>query len=163
MARHGLELVKVEELSTHGRSYRYWIRKAGTTTADVALAPLVERELASGLLDPQSWREFQARSLAAARGLKAWLPPLSAAGPGLGYMPMIEAASAASSIYHRCATRGSRPTSTRSRWRPTPSPAPCADCTTRPNRTARRRRCGARRARCSTCSSTCAPALRTGA
>jgi 2-polyprenyl-3-methyl-5-hydroxy-6-metoxy-1,4-benzoquinol methylase len=80
MARHGLELVKVEELTTHGGSYRYWIRKAGATTADAGLAPLVERELAAGLLDPQSWRAFELRSLTAVEGLQTWLAERSAAG-----------------------------------------------------------------------------------
>ena len=80
MARHGLELVRVEELSTHGGSYRYWIRKAGSSPADPALAPLIARELAAGLLEPASWRSFEARSLAAVDGLRAWLAERAAAG-----------------------------------------------------------------------------------
>jgi C-methyltransferase C-terminal domain/Putative zinc binding domain/Methyltransferase domain len=78
--QHGLELVRVEELTTHGGSYRYWIRKAGVTTPDPGVAQLIGRELAAGLLSPQAWQAFEGRSLAAVRGLQAWLAERSAAG-----------------------------------------------------------------------------------
>ena len=80
VARHGLELVRVEELATHGGSYRYWIRRAGTTTADPGVAELIERELAGGLLSPEAWDAFAGRSHAAVDGLRAWLAERADAG-----------------------------------------------------------------------------------
>jgi hypothetical protein len=80
VARHGLELVRVEELPTHGGSYRYWIRKAGVVAPDPAVAGLIERELAAGLLSPEAWAAFAGRSRAAVEGLRAWLTGRAAAG-----------------------------------------------------------------------------------
>jgi hypothetical protein len=80
VARHGLALVAVQELTTHGGSYRYWIRRAGTSTADPDLEALIERELTAGLLSPQHWQAFAARSHAAVTGLRSWLADRARAG-----------------------------------------------------------------------------------
>ncbi|MDX6242851.1 MAG: hypothetical protein QOE76_574 [Frankiales bacterium] len=78
--RHGLQLVRVEELPTHGGSYRYWIRRAGAVAADPVVGDLIERELAAGLLSPPAWQAFEGRSRAAVDGLRSWLTERAAAG-----------------------------------------------------------------------------------
>jgi len=72
-ARHGLELVRVEPLSTHGGSNRYWMARAGTEPADDSVAAVIEHELDQGLLDPLVWQDFARRSRAAISGLSRWL------------------------------------------------------------------------------------------
>lgn len=80
VAQHGLELVRVEELATHGGSYRYWIRRAGRVDADAGVAAVLAHELAAGLLSEQTWSEFASRSRAAIDGLRDWLDACAESG-----------------------------------------------------------------------------------
>ena len=70
--RHGLELVRVEELSTHGGSYRYWVTRAANQR-DESVDKAIEREVTAGLLDPKLWNEFARRSHATIDGLATWV------------------------------------------------------------------------------------------
>jgi hypothetical protein len=80
VAAHGLELVGVDDLATHGGSYRYTIVKAGSQPAQASVARAIERELAGGLLAPTTWSEFAASSRATITGLRAWLDERAGAG-----------------------------------------------------------------------------------
>jgi hypothetical protein len=78
--RAGLELWRVETLPTHGGSNRYWLALAGSRTVEPSVAEVIESELAAGLLDPDAWAVFAAKSRAAIDGLRAWLDERGAAG-----------------------------------------------------------------------------------
>lgn len=80
VARHGLALVHVEQLPTHGGSNRYWIHRAGTAPVEDSVARTVEAELAGGLLRDEVWTRFREDSLGAVHGLRAWLDECRDAG-----------------------------------------------------------------------------------
>lgn len=71
--RHGLELIRVQHLTTHGGSYRYWLARSGTRAVDPSVAATIDGELAQGLLSPQAWRDFADRSYSTIRILRGWL------------------------------------------------------------------------------------------
>lgn len=79
-ARHGLELVRVQDLATHGGSYRYWLAPSGSRRPEPSVPDTIARELSAGLLDPQVWREFAQRSQATIAGLRSWLDERRGAG-----------------------------------------------------------------------------------
>ena len=70
--RHGLELIRVEELSTHGGSYRYWVARA-TGRRDQGTDTVIRRELTAGLLEPKLWSGFARRSHETIEGLASWV------------------------------------------------------------------------------------------
>jgi hypothetical protein len=72
-AQHGLELVRVQALPTHGGSYRYWLAPTGTRPVEDGVRATVERELAAGLLAPAVWEAFAERSAGTVAGLREWL------------------------------------------------------------------------------------------
>jgi hypothetical protein len=78
VAAHGLELVHVEDLTTHGGSYRYTIVQQGSQAPDDSVGNAVERELAGGLLSAETWSTFAERSRRTIGGLRAWLDERSA-------------------------------------------------------------------------------------
>ena len=80
VAEHGLELVHVDDLTTHGGSYRYTIVKRGSRTPDASVGRVIDRELSGGLLSQVTWREFAARSRATIGGLRDWLDERAARG-----------------------------------------------------------------------------------
>ena len=69
--QHGLDLVHVDRLPTHGGSNRYWISRTGGP--DETVGSVLEEERALGLFEPKRWEEFAARSWSAINGLRAWL------------------------------------------------------------------------------------------
>ena len=73
VARHGLELVRVETLPTHGGSYRYWIVREGQRTLEASVGDAISSELAAGLLTHAAWADFAQRSRATIDGLRSWL------------------------------------------------------------------------------------------
>jgi hypothetical protein len=75
----GLELVRVESLTTHGGSNRYWLTLTGARAVDDSVKATIDEELSSGLLDERVWRTFAERSRAAIDGLRAWLDEQHAA------------------------------------------------------------------------------------
>ena len=68
---HGLDLVRVDRLPTHGGSNRYWIQRTGAP--DESVARTLDEEMRLGLFDPAVWESFATRSRAAIDGLRAWL------------------------------------------------------------------------------------------
>jgi hypothetical protein len=76
----GLELVRVDRLTTHGGSNRYWITRRGARFVEPSVAATVEEELSSGLLSPDLWESFAERSRSAIHGLRSWLDERHAAG-----------------------------------------------------------------------------------
>ena len=71
--RHDLELVDIEELPTHGGSYRYWLGRAGAHVVSPAVDAAVARELAQGLLSEKVHADFARRCGSTITGLQAWL------------------------------------------------------------------------------------------
>jgi 2-polyprenyl-3-methyl-5-hydroxy-6-metoxy-1,4-benzoquinol methylase len=57
-ARHGLAVVDVEELPTHGGSLRLYLRHAGRGGASPAVEALRQREIAAGLAGPEPYARF---------------------------------------------------------------------------------------------------------
>lgn len=68
---YGLELIHVEQLSTHGGSNRYWLSRSGQPDNTVHATLLAERK--AGLFDPRAWTDFAARATLAIDGLRDWL------------------------------------------------------------------------------------------
>jgi hypothetical protein len=73
MGRHGLELVRVETLPTHGGSYRYWITREGRWPCEASVDATVEEELREGLLTQPLWSEFAQRCQSTILELQRWL------------------------------------------------------------------------------------------
>ena len=83
VGRHGLQLVRVERLPTHGGSYRYWIVPRGRTTSEPSVNAAIEEELAGGLLSTELWASFSSRSHATIEGLRRWMTDREADGSQL--------------------------------------------------------------------------------
>jgi 2-polyprenyl-3-methyl-5-hydroxy-6-metoxy-1,4-benzoquinol methylase len=79
VAKHGLELVSVEPLTTHGGSYRYTIVQQGAREPDESVDAAIEQELLDGLLSPAIWAAFAERSRAVIVALRDWLDERSSA------------------------------------------------------------------------------------
>ena len=75
---HGLDLVHVDQMSTHGGSNRYWISRSRTPDGTVAAVLADERD--GGLFDPAQWAGFAARSMTAIEGLRTWFAERGQAG-----------------------------------------------------------------------------------
>ena len=62
LAEHGLEVVDVEELPTHGGSLRVYAMHAGLASATPAVAQLIEREEEAGLRRRETYARFAAQA-----------------------------------------------------------------------------------------------------
>jgi len=81
---HGLDLVHVDQMPTHGGSNRYWISRS--RRPDETVAATLADEVAGGLFDRAVWHGFAERSIAAIDGLRTWFAERSRAGePVAGY------------------------------------------------------------------------------
>jgi 2-polyprenyl-3-methyl-5-hydroxy-6-metoxy-1,4-benzoquinol methylase len=78
VARHGLEVFRVEQLPTHGGSNRYWFGPSGARSVEPSAPASEAAELASGLLDPARWTAFSEASLRCVQGLQDWLADAAA-------------------------------------------------------------------------------------
>jgi C-methyltransferase C-terminal domain/Putative zinc binding domain/Methyltransferase domain len=76
----GLRLVRVDTISTHGGSNRYWFTRDADHPVDASVARTIDEELAAGLLTESLWQDFARRSQAAIDGLRSWLDQEHAAG-----------------------------------------------------------------------------------
>lgn len=80
----GMQITAVEDLPTHGGSYRYWIQLAGQEQLNVAVLQRLEDELTAGLNSRSTWEEFALRSTRIVDDLRTWLQttegPLAAYG-----------------------------------------------------------------------------------
>ncbi len=87
-ARHGLKVIDVEELPTHGGSLRVYLARQGSATHGVAarVGAVIERERAFGLGEMATYRAFGEKVRAAKRHLLAFLIEAKAAGKSIcGY------------------------------------------------------------------------------
>jgi hypothetical protein len=75
---HGLELVHVDQLQTHGGSNRYWLSRS--QTADETVHATLAAEKRAGLFEPREWDSFADRARAAIEGLRAWFIERKLAG-----------------------------------------------------------------------------------
>jgi hypothetical protein len=67
---HGLELIHVDQLKTHGGSNRYLLSRSGQVDESVNVA--LQAEIDAGLFDPKAWEAFAQRSEIAIDGLRSW-------------------------------------------------------------------------------------------
>lgn len=75
---HGLDLVHVDQTSTHGGSNRY--RLSRTRQPDASVDAMLDDERRGGLFDATEWRDFATRSQAAIEGLRTWLTECRSSG-----------------------------------------------------------------------------------
>lgn len=75
---HGLDLVHVDQLMTHGGSNRYWLSRS--RTPDETVSATLEAEKQAGLFDPTEWNAFANRARTAIEGLRVWLSERKQAG-----------------------------------------------------------------------------------
>jgi len=75
---HGLDLVHVDRLPTHGGSNRYWLSRS--RAADDSVGLTLEAEKQAGLFDPHVWAAFAARAHGSIEGLRAWFLEREKAG-----------------------------------------------------------------------------------
>lgn len=80
LAAHGLEVVDVEQLPTHGGSLRLWVAHAGERGAAPSVARLREVEREAGLYDLARYRGFQGEVETVKRELLTLLLDLHAKG-----------------------------------------------------------------------------------
>ena len=72
-AAHGLDVVDVEELRSHGGSLRLFVRHAGAEAPGARVAELLERERSAGLDRLETYAEFEQQVRATKRDLLEWL------------------------------------------------------------------------------------------
>jgi C-methyltransferase C-terminal domain/Putative zinc binding domain/Methyltransferase domain len=72
-AAHGLAVVDVERLETHGGSLRLHIQHAGRATEGPRVAAVVDEELKAGMGDPSGYAAFAARASEVKRDLLTFL------------------------------------------------------------------------------------------
>jgi len=70
-AAFGLALIKVQKISTHGGSNRYWLARRGIVDPSVDL--LLDEEIRQGLFSPPAWRSFAHRSQSIVATAREWL------------------------------------------------------------------------------------------
>jgi hypothetical protein len=78
--RHGMQLVRVEKLPTHGGSNRYFLRRTGVVPVDDTVNQSLEEEERGGLFDEKLRESFAARSYNIVHGLREWLDQTHASG-----------------------------------------------------------------------------------
>lgn len=83
LARHGLAVVEVERLPTHGGSLRVMARRAPAEASDAVLAVRAE-EKARGLDGDAFYQGFETRVQAVLAGLRHWLATAQAEGRRIG-------------------------------------------------------------------------------
>lgn len=75
---HGLDLVHVDQLPTHGGSNRYWLSRS--SHIDETVDDTLQAERDAGLFDPKVWAAFARRANTAIDGLRAWFNDRRLAG-----------------------------------------------------------------------------------
>jgi hypothetical protein len=73
-AEFNLNLYKVESISTHGGSNRYWLKRAELTERErLDLDSFIDSELSSGLMDMLAWAKFSLNVRSSLENLREWL------------------------------------------------------------------------------------------
>lgn len=71
---HGLQLKRVEELSIHGGSNRYWLNSAvQNSVADASIEKMTKFEVESGLFDVKEWANYSFKVTKILDGFLQWL------------------------------------------------------------------------------------------
>ena len=71
---HGLNLIKVEELSIHGGSNRYWLNKLMPGhEADQSVRDVIGSEISKGLFDAKEWKQYSSKVSKILGDFKAWV------------------------------------------------------------------------------------------
>jgi hypothetical protein len=71
---HKLHLDKVELLSIHGGSTRYWLSRLKLgSKPDLSVLELLSYEASIGLINPESWSNFSKKVTAILQGFENWL------------------------------------------------------------------------------------------
>lgn len=71
---HGLELFKVEELSIHGGSNRYWLRShKKDDSVDSSVKKVIDFEVQSGLFNSEEWASYASKVSKILNELLEWL------------------------------------------------------------------------------------------
>jgi hypothetical protein len=71
---HGLLLFKVDELSIHGGSNRYWLRALSeNVTIDPSVAVVVDYEIACGLFEESEWTHYSIKVKKILQDFRNWL------------------------------------------------------------------------------------------
>jgi hypothetical protein len=79
-AAHALDLVRVDQLATHGGSNRYHLRQVGTAQPDPSVSATIAWERAYGLFDQRVWQRFADESRRAIDDVSSWLTDRGASG-----------------------------------------------------------------------------------
>ena len=73
-AMHGLSLHKVEELSIHGGSNRYWLSKlASESLIDPSVDAVTKFEVERGLFEIKEWKNYSSKVSKTLNDFRAWL------------------------------------------------------------------------------------------
>jgi len=80
LAPHGLDVVDVEELATHGGSLRLYAVRAGAQPVQPSVQRVLELEDAAGLNDPSTYARFAARVIRSRDELMKFLRDAKASG-----------------------------------------------------------------------------------
>lgn len=75
---HGLDLVHVDQLPTHGGSNRYWLSRS--MEVDDSVGATLDSEIEAGLFDQAQWKGFASRAKVAIKGLNDWFKERSDIG-----------------------------------------------------------------------------------
>ncbi len=72
--KHGLKLMNIEKQPTHGGTLRYWLVKEDSDiTINNSVSEQIQSELSQGLLDRNSWDEFEIQSLGTISNFATWV------------------------------------------------------------------------------------------
>jgi len=74
-AKHGLTLMRIEELATHGGSNRYWLGRVGGSTPanDVQVTKFIQWEKSVGLFDESKWLNYAHKVKDVLSAFEFWL------------------------------------------------------------------------------------------
>jgi len=71
---YGLQLLKVEELTIHGGSNRYWLSKFKSgVTVDAGIERIIEGEISNGLFSPRNWEAYSKKVASILSEFSQWL------------------------------------------------------------------------------------------
>ena len=101
-AAHGLDIVDVEELPTHGGSLRMWARRAGTAEIGERIGRVLARESEAGLTSLETYRQFSLAVVASKISLWEFLIGASRGGKSVA---AYGAAAKGNTLFNYCGVR----------------------------------------------------------
>ncbi len=80
-AEFNLNLFKVDSISTHGGSNRYWLKRGELTELErMDLDTFINTELSSGLMDMLAWSKFSSNVTSSLENLREWIETCTQGG-----------------------------------------------------------------------------------